>query len=162
MKTTIICGFPGVGKTSCRYSANGIDTTVMDMESSAYSWIYDPFNPKDYPKRNPLFPKNYIDSLGLFANKGGYEYIFISCHESVRNELKARGIKYIIVAPTNTPELKNEYCKRYLKRGSDIEFINKMYREWDEMIESIEKDGSPIIWLGSGEFLADVLSREGE
>ena len=80
MKTTIICGFPGIGKTTCRYKYN--NPNVLDMESSAYSWIFDCFDSKECPKRNPEFPKNYIDSLELFANKGGYEYIFVSCREN--------------------------------------------------------------------------------
>ena len=163
VKATIICGFPGVGKSSCRYDKDGNShSNVWDMESSAYSWIFDSFNPKDYPKRNPSFPKNYIDSLEKLLEYGGYEYIFLSCHDVVRDELRKRGIKYIIVAPKNTPEIKNEYCKRYLKRGSDVDLITKIYSDWDEMIESIKADPSPCIWLDSGEFLADVLSKEGE
>ena len=162
MKTTIISGFPGVGKTSARYTADGFNANMLDMESSAYSWIFDSFDTTEHPKRNPEFPKNYVDSLELFKKAGGYEYIFVSCHEEVRKELQKRGIKYLIVAPKNTPELKNECCKRYLKRGSDIDLINKVYRDWDDMIASIEADPSPTIWLDSGEYLADVLSREGE
>ena len=160
MKTTIICGFPGIGKTTCRYKYN--NPNVLDMESCPYSWIFDSFDSNERPKRNPEFPKNYIDSLELFANKGGYEYIFVSCHEEVREEMRNRGIKYIIVCPKNTPEIKNEYCKRYLKRGSDIDLINKVYQDWDHMIESIENDPSPKIWLDCGEYLADVISKEGE
>lgn len=162
MKTTIISGFPGVGKTSARYPADGFNPNVLDMESSEYAWIWDSFDVKEYPKRNPEFPQNYVDSLELFAKVGGYEYIFIASHEDVRKELQKRGIKYIIVAPKNTAELKNEYCKRYLRRGSDIDLINKVYKDWDEMIASIEADPSPTIWLGQGEYLADVLSKEGE
>ena len=160
MKTTIICGFPGIGKTTCRYKYN--NPNVLDMESSAYSWIFDSFDSNECPKRNPEFPNNYIDSLELFAEKGGYEYIFVSCHEEARQEMRNRGIKYIIVAPKNTPETKNEYCKRYLKRGSDIDLINKVYQDWDNMIESIKRDPSPTIWLDCGEYLADVISKEGE
>lgn len=163
MKTTIICGFPGVGKSSCRYDKDGnFHSNVWDMESSEYSWIFDSCNPKDYPIRNPSFPKNYIDSLEQLLKYGGYEYIFLSCHDVVREELRKRNIKYIIVAPKNTPEIKNEYCKRYLKRGSDIDLINKVYQDWDCMIESIKKDPSPTIWLDCGEYLADVISKEGE
>ena len=162
MKTTVICGFPGVGKSSCRYDKDGnFHANICDMESSAYSWIYG-FGGNEMPKKNPDFPVNYIDSLELFAEKGGYEYIFVSCHEEVREEMRNRGIKYIIVAPKNTPEIKNEYCKRYLKRGSDIDLINKVYQDWDYMIESIKKDSSPTIWLDCGEYLADVISKEGE
>lgn len=157
MKTTIICGFPGIGKTTCRYKYN--NTNVLDMESSAYSWIFDS---NSCPKRNPEFPNNYIDSLELLAKKGGYEYIFVSSHEEAREEMRNRGIKYIIVAPENTSEIKNEYCKRYLKRGSDIDLINKVYQDCDYMIESIERDPSPTIWLDCGEYLADVISKEGE
>ena len=162
MKTTVISGFPGVGKTSARYSPSGINTNVWDMESSAYGWIFDSLSHKDEPKRNPKFPQNYVFDLEYLLEYGGYEYIFISSHEEVREELQKRGIKYLIVAPKNTPEIKNEYCKRYLKRGSDIDLINKVYRDWDEMLASIEADPSPKIWLESGEFLSDVLSKEGE
>lgn len=162
MKTTIISGFPGIGKTSARHVASGLHVVILDMESTPYAWVYDYFDLDEPRKRNPNFPKNYVDALELFVKKGDYTYILISSHEEVRSELRKRGIKYLIVAPKNTAEMKNEYCKRYLRRGSDIGLISKIYREWDEMFESIKADPSLCVWLDSGEYLADVLSKEGE
>ena len=69
--------------------------------------------------------------------------------------MKEQGIKYIIVAPKR--DLKNEYLVRYLKRGSDIDFINLLSEKWDEFLTEIENDGAPVILLDTGEVLADVI-----
>jgi hypothetical protein len=147
-KAIIICGFPGVGKTTVANNRRNI----LDAESSAFSWI---FNPKetDARKRNPAFPHNYV--AFLLENAGEYDYILSSSHSAVRDDLKAVGAPYIIVAPRR--ELKNEYLVRYLRRGSDIEFIELLNEKWDEFLTDIENDGAPVIWLDSYSGLADLL-----
>ena len=79
----------------------------------------------------------------------------MSCHKEVREELKNRGIDYIIVLPTI--EQKNEYLKRWLKRGSTIDFIKSMNDRWEDMIKSCEEDEAPKIYLSSGEYISDLI-----
>lgn len=146
--STIICGFSGIGKTTAEQKHR----QILDMESSGYSHIWENGIEKG---RNPQFPRNYINKLEeLIENDEAYYYL-LSCHEDVRNELKARGLKYIIVLPYW--ECKNEYIKRWLKRGSPIEFIKSMNDRWEVMINSCVKDTAPKIYLNEHEYLSDIL-----
>lgn len=146
--STIICGFSGIGKSTAEQK----NRRILDFESSGYSNI---FENGFVVSRNKDFPKNYIDKLEeLMKNDEAYYYL-LSCHEEVRNELKARGLKYIIVLPHM--EYKNEYLKRWLKRGSDIDFITQMDKRWEVMINSCERDTAPKIYLNEHEYLSDIL-----
>ena len=146
--STIICGFSGIGKSTAEQK----NRKILDFESSGYSNI---FENGFIVSRNKDFPKNYIDKLeDLIKNDESYYYL-LSCHEDVRNELKARGLKYMIVLPYR--ECKNEYIKRWLKRGSDIDFITTMNERWDAMIDSCAIDTVPKIYLDEHEYLSDIL-----
>lgn len=146
--STIICGFSGIGKSTAEQK----NRRILDFESSGYSNI---FENGFVVSRNKDFPKNYIDKLEeLMKNDEAYYYL-LSCHEDVRNELKVRGLKYIIVLPHM--EYKNEYLKRWLKRGSDIDFITQMDKRWEVMINSCERDTAPKIYLNEHEYLSDIL-----
>lgn len=148
-KAIIICGFPGVGKTTAANNRRNI----LDAESSAFSWTFDPES-TDARKRNPAFPENY--SKFLLDSVEEYDYILASSHKAVRDELKAIGAQYIIVAPRR--ELKNEYLIRYLRRGSDINFIELLNEKWDDFLTDIENDGAPVIWLEAYNGLSDLLN----
>lgn len=125
----------------------------MDFESSAFAWIFDPDNDEE-PKRNEQFPDNYVTRIGIAA-KSGYRYILVSTHQEVRDELTMRGIPYTIVAPKRN--CKDEYIARYLRRGSEPEFIQLLHDNWDKFLNQIEEDGSPVIHLSHGEYIEDVL-----
>lgn len=144
----IICGFSGIGKSTAEQK----NRRILDFESSGYSNI---FENGFRVGRNKDFPKNYIDRLEKFIENNEADYYLLSCHQEVRDELKARGLKYIIVLPYR--ECKNEYKKRWLKRGSDIDFITKMDKRWDEMIDSCAKDSATKIYLDEHEYLSDML-----
>ncbi len=148
-KAIVICGFPGVGKTMVANNRSNI----LDAESTAFHWIFDPVTPESMV-RNPAFPQNY--RAYLQENSLRYDFILSATHKEVRDELKRRQEKYIIVAPKR--ELKNEYLIRYLRRGSDIKFIELLNEKWDEFITDIENDGAPVIWLDAGRTLADIIS----
>jgi hypothetical protein len=105
--------------------------------------------------RNPEFPENYISYIQ--ENMEKYEVILVSSHQNVRNALKAEGIQYIIVAPWAS--LKNEYMARYLRRGSEIEFIDLMNNAWGDFLRGIEEDGAPVVRLDKGEYLSDLLGE---
>lgn len=144
----VICGYSGVGKSTAEQKHNN----VVDFESSAFSHCFDL---EKMGERNPLFPRNYIDALCEMADENRKNVFLLSCHEEVRDELTKRGIGYVIVLPTINQ--KNEYLKRWLKRGSSIEFIQLMSDKWDDMHESCERDTAPKIYLDSDEYIDDVL-----
>lgn len=143
----VICGFSGVGKST----AEQRNRRIHDLESSGWSWDFN----TEPPKRKRDFPANYIDYLERLMEESASSAFLLSCHEEVRRELRVRGIPYVIVMPH--PQLKNEYLKRYLHRGSDIEFIKYMNDAWDAMIASCQEDSAPIIYLDSGEYISDLL-----
>lgn len=147
-KAIIICGFPGVGKTTVANNRR----SILDAESSAFSWEFDPEKPYER-KRNCSFPGNYIKYIKEQSER--FDAILVSSHRRVMDALRAEGEQYVIVAPRR--ELKNEYLIRYLQRGSDIDFIELLNEKWDEFLTDIENDGAPVIWLESGNVLADVL-----
>ena len=148
-KEYIICGFSGVGKSTAEYKQKDI----VDMESSGFSHVWR--NGFYGWGKNPEFPSNYIDRLCELIDNHAFTYYLMSCHQEVREELKARGLDYIIVMPTI--EQKNEYLKRWLKRGSPIEFIKLMNNKWEDMIKSCEEDDAPKIYLSSGEYISDLI-----
>lgn len=148
-KAIIICGFPGVGKTS---AANN-RANILDAESSAFAWDWNPDDLEKGMTRNPAFPHNYIKFI--MDNMDKYDVILVSSHQTVRDALMAEGIQYIIATPYSS--LRNEYMIRYLQRGSDIDFIEQLYEHWEEFITSIVNDGAPIIWMDKGEYLTDIL-----
>ena len=143
----VICGFSGIGKSTL----SSLGDKYVDFESGSFD--------------RERFPVNYIDLLcsliGTDAQLGRSDRTYLlSCHESVRHELKKRNIPYIIVMPDE--DLRNEYVKRCFKRGSSIEFISKMYNYWHNMIKSCIDDSSPIIFLGKREYLADLFIHKEE
>lgn len=148
-KAMIICGFPGVGKTSVANNRKNI----LDAESSAFSWNWNPEEPQKGRERNPEFPHNYIRFIK--ENMEKYDVILVSTHKAVRDALIYEGISFISVIPELN--CKNEYMIRYLQRGSSIEFIEDLYENWARYIENIVDDGFPVIWMEKGKYLKDVL-----
>ena len=144
----VICGFSGVGKST----AEQRHKNVFDFESSAYSHRWDVGHEGE---KNKKFPCNYVDALCEHMESHHNAVYLISCHQEVRDELRSRGIKYIIVMPDFTH--RNEYIKRWLRRGSSPDFITSMNNRWLEMHHSCEKDSAPKIYLGETEYINDVL-----
>lgn len=148
MKHYVVCGFSGVGKSTAEQRHNN----VVDFESSGFSHFW---AGEKYGEKNPDFPQNYIDALCEELKKEKRCIYLISCHEEVRKELKERGVDYVIVMPKFAD--KNEYLKRWLRRGSPIEFVKLMDARWVAMHTSCENDTAPKIYLEDYEYIDDVL-----
>lgn len=143
----IICGFPGVGKTSCARWAR-----VLDAESSAFSHIIDP--EQMTCRKNDKFPTNYIDMVENEMKSDRWDIILLSSHKCVREELWRRGIKFVSVYPRF--DCMDEYLARYLRRGSDYDFMLEMQRNWNKYINDLS-DEELVICLKPGQYLADIL-----
>lgn len=139
MAAKIVCGFPGIGKTTVVQN----NDKVIDLDSFAYSRIQ-------------TFPLNYIKAI-IDADNAGYEYILISTHGSVRKLLQTLGMKYTNVYPE--VDLSEEYIKRYRERGSSESFINYLEENWDDFIFELQYDESDYIELEPDQFLSDVLKE---
>lgn len=130
--TTVICGFPGVGKSKF-VEINSDLYNVLDSDSSEYSWMYD----KDGNKtnvRNPEFPQNYINHIK--ENIGKVDVIFTSTHDTVIKALMEEGIRFNIIYPD--PMARNIWLNRIAERGSSNEFCEMLYNNWWRFMESIE------------------------
>lgn len=136
----VICGFPGVGKSTLFNS--GLKCT--DSDSSK-------FDKAD-------FPRNYIEHIKQQMLRNDLDYIFVSSHDTVRTALIREGIAYTLVYPSLT--LKDEYIKRYEQRGSPASFIKLMGDNWTNFIVGCaDQTGCSRVVLQSGQFLGDVLDR---
>ena len=155
LKGIIICGFPGVGKS---YAAQR-STDITDAESSAFHYPTDWENINEPEKmrttEDPDWVKKYVDHLVDMASQYGYRYVLASTHDEVIAELNSRFVPYVVVAPDRS--LKDEYLGRYLKRGSDADFIINLNENWDEWLDQIERYSSAVIHLKAGQTISDIL-----
>lgn len=139
-QTYIISAFPGCGKTVAT-NAFGGQVEIIDSDSSNF--------PKD------KFPGNYMDEI---ENRiGTCDVLFVSSHESVREELDKRKIRYTLYYPSE--DRRNEFLENYVKRRSKPELIQKIdknFLTWIHDIDGMESDYCQRIRLGqAGQFIGN-------
>ena len=127
MRTRIISGFPGIGKSF--YFETHKETT-LDSDSSSFSWTLE----EGKKVRNPDFPTNYIEHIK--ENIGKYEFIFVSTHIEIREALQENCIFFYLVYPARNR--KNEFLQRYQDRGSSDSFIKLISDNWDKWLDECE------------------------
>lgn len=137
-ETTIISGFPGVGKSEFFKNQESHGKVCLDSDSSEFSWVKDE-NGNNTKVRNPNFPSNYIDHIK--ANIGEVDIILVSSHDVVRQALKEADIKYVLVYPKI--DAKEEYIRRYKQRGNNDAFIKFISDNWDEFITNMQNETFP-------------------
>jgi len=137
MKTYIISGFPGTGKTEFVRNSNKL---VLDSDSSKFD------------KKN--FPENYIKYIK--SNIGLVDIICVSSHKDVREKLVESGIYFFLVYPEKS--LKQEYLERYKKRGDSDSFITLLSDNWDKWLTELENQTECFhIVLKTNEYLSSLL-----
>jgi hypothetical protein len=153
-ETMVICGFPGVGKSHIAHWPG-----VLDLDSSQFRTKQE--NPSDPLGSRIVYNEDWANDMVLAVQnelrKGENRYVLVSTHKELRNKLREAGIRYVIVAPDNG--LRDEYMQRYLRRGSDADFIYKAGREYSNMLICLSFDDAPVIYLKSGQYLSDVLPK---
>ena len=148
MKATIISAFPGTGKTYL--FDNDPLLNILDSDSSSYSWIIQ----NGEKKRNPDFPANYIQHIKEEMDK--VDLILVSSHLDVREALVKEGIKFILAYPKI--ELKDEYVKRFIDRGSPESFCDLVVENWEKWITELQNQTSCTHRvLNSEEYLTDIF-----
>lgn len=148
INTKIISGFPGVGKTYFFNNLNNIK--VIDSDSSIFSWIYT----KNKKKRNPDFPKNYLEHIK--SKMGNVDIILVSSHKEIRDLLEINNLKYYIIYPNIS--LKEEYLNRYRSRGNDDNFINLVNNNWNLWLKELQSQKNEnCIELKNNQYLSDVI-----
>ena len=138
METKVISAFPACGKSYIFQNEQDNFDGILDSDSSEFSWIKDE-NGNNTTERNPDFPNNYIQHIE--ENLGKVQIIFVSSHDVVRNALRENNIDYTIVYPDIS--LKEDWIKRFKKRGNNEKFINFISNNWDKFIADIESETYP-------------------
>ncbi len=127
-KTLIISAFPGCGKTYLFNHQNEFGYTILDSDSSKFS-------------KTSNWEKEYVDHIT--SNIGCVDFIFISQHEAVLEELNGRGIPFVTVGPHNDTTListkeatliKQQWVGRFVLRD------NSHIKNWDEWITKLSRN----------------------
>lgn len=106
--TKIFSVFPVSGTTYATKKLTEEGYKILELDSSEYSHKYYNFSAYDYKVdrvKNPSFPQNYIKTIKDAI--GEYDFIFISTHREVREELEKNNIRYSLVYPNYG--MKNEW-----------------------------------------------------
>lgn len=189
MKTKILSVFPACGKTWIYEHQKELGISVLDSDSSEFSWMYRKRTPEEIEElkeyweqnfknfmtwekyanmikddeirvRNPEFPDNYIEYIKDQLEFDKYDYIFASSHESVRKALNEEGIDFIIVFPKR--KLKNEWINRCYLRENNGFPLSVLVDNWDKWIDQMYleiRSGHRYKILKSNQYLSDVLSN---
>ena len=150
-RSIVIAGFPGVGKTSAATRVGWID-----VESCPFHWVFDPEDPNEPMKEKQNWVDHYVNYIEKLIKEDNHSVIMVSTHNKVREAMHNRGIKFVVVAPIS--KLKNEYMVRYLRRGSDCDFLYHMDKHFEEYVRDLIYESAPVIWLESpNQVIKDVL-----
>ena len=158
-KTLIISAFPCCGKTYATEKLNQMGFTVLDSDSSEYSWNYvpdgyDSTGHVEYNKeRNPNFPQNYIQHIK--ENIGKVDLIFVSSHKIVRDALIEAKINFTCVFPPESA--KEQWVGKAFLRGSDNNFCKMIADNWDEWFNEIYQDAQNLDSNMIVDFLNDYI-----
>lgn len=149
-KTLIVSAFSCCGKTTAAQTL-GDKYDIVDLDSSSYSWV-----DAAHTVRNPFFPSNYIGAIKELI--GQKDFVFVSSHQEVRDELNANNIPFVIVYPANTPVNKGIWRERLIGRGSPDSLVDKIMYKWDEMLESMELEEKAIHYVLGDSCVSDKNS----
>lgn len=133
--TIVISAFPGCGKTYMYKNYNGKPFTMLDSDSSQFSWVKDE-NGNNTKERNPDFPNNYIKHVK--SNFGKVDVIFVSSHSVVRKALSDNNVRFFMIYPDKS--MKEKWIRRFKERGNDENFIKFISDNWDNFIDEIENE----------------------
>jgi hypothetical protein len=132
----IICGFPGVGKSTLFANSQG---KITDSDSSKFD--------------KSQFPQNYINHINQKLDEG--YTVLCSTHKIVRDALVANGMDFVLVYPALN--CRDEYIDRYINRGSPQPFIDMMKEKWvDFVVECSSQQNCLHVCLGQGQFLPSL------
>lgn len=133
--TIVVSAFPACGKSYMFNNYNGKSFTMLDSDSSNFSWIKDE-NGNNTKERDSNFPDNYIKHIK--DNIGKVDVIFVSSHDIVRKALNKNRIDFFMVYPDKG--MKEEWIRRFRERDNDENFIKFISDNWDSFIDEIEKE----------------------
>ena len=158
----IIAGWAGIGKTTLAKKYKN----CIDLESSAYKWIYSDEDKKNSEKLkgdksrtpNPDYPMNYINAI-IDASKK-YDVVCVWSHpEHALAYYDQYGIDYVLCYPTK--DANAEYTNRMRNRGNTDEFIKSLNNVYEKRFEEFNNNPHKKIILNPHETLEDRLLEMG-
>lgn len=159
-KAIIILGFAGIGKTYCGRKYQNI----LDFDYLFYKYGYSKqaMQGKNFEELkgqvegrsfNPLWPENFMSELTKNIQK--YDVILIPANDEIISYLEKAKLDYILCYPSI--ESKSVYMKRYLERGTNQKWIEKMDRNFEENVKGFDARDCKKIILQKDETLEDKL-----
>lgn len=156
----LIAAFAGTGKTYCGEKYKN----VLDFDHLHYKFVYSEEmlknktfeelkGQKEGRSLNPLWPENYF--LELLENMKKFDMVLIPAGREIMSYLDERKVEYILCYPTLNS--KSIYMKRYHERGTNPDWIAKMEREFDEVIQEFNRRKGKKIVLQKEETLESKL-----
>ena len=122
----VVSAFPGCGKTYACEHQEELHFRIKDSESSKRS------KPDDF--------MGYVDEIEAAVNSGEYDFIFVSQHKAVREELTRRGIPFCTVAPPGH-DAAPSYSKFLLEKQICLNRLtnrdNSHIKDFDKFIQKI-------------------------
>lgn len=128
-KSTIVSGFPGIGKTYVFNKARELDLTIMDSDLSAFKWLSEEVI-------NPEFPTNYINYIK--ENLSTVDIFLVSSDIDMRNALKESKLPYYLYYPDLDSTNKELYLDGLVNPLAD--FIKLLSDNWTDWIISCKDD----------------------
>lgn len=161
-KGIVIASFAGVGKTTLAKKYKN----VIDIESSPYKWDYKEWDITDLEKlkgmkdrkKNLEFPQNYINEIKMAQIK--YDIVLVWIHpEEILPYYDINNIDYYLCFPTK--DALKEYKNRYINRGNNKDYINKILNNYDLRYAQFKANPHKHIELSLGETLESALIKMG-
>lgn len=122
---TVICGFPGVGKT-CALKALGQQALKLGRP---LGWVVD-HDTRGYDT-DVDFPVRYVQDLEALVRNG--HQVMTSTRPEVLDALTNTALVLILVYPQLNSD--DEYLNRYLSRHMDIKSVRYLYGNWKRLIK---------------------------
>lgn len=133
----IICGFPGIGKSTLAKRSGWVD-----LESTPFE--------RDWER---------YAKVAEHMDENGYN-VMVSTHKELISMLCTMGVDHTIVIPAR--EDRGEYIRRYIVRGNSEEFIGLLddnFEKWINDIISHSNVFSTLVILPRGGYLSDYINN---
>lgn len=166
-RTLIVSAFPACGKT---YLYNNQKNLVFNFNGEKICYSFLDSDSSKFIKYDG-WEKEYADHIE--KNIGSVDFIFVSQHDLILQELKDRQIPFITVAPDNTSQIsakekrliKQQWFGRFVLRdNSHISDINawlknlsENYDNWTSEEQLTKYDPVSFFVLNANQYLSDII-----